>query len=313
MSDAEIVVQETLSVHTAPAFCRAVRDAVARRPARVWLNLEPVKACDAVGIAVLFQAVRLVEAQDQAVAILPSAAVFRALLDAGVVEDVPLEPQGARPPASGWSVEVGELAGEGPPLPVARTAALGVRPVAWSELDAFAGWARDPLLDQMVGSHLLYLCRNLGPYHPDFVARVQHDPTSITLFVVPTGVTRPVGFLRLYGIHPIEGFAFLETVIADARAIRAGHGVRASRLVLSWAMDVLGVRRVEAKAFAYNTLSINALRRNGFEQEGVLRETRLYDGQHWDILVFAILEDAMRRERARDALAPMGLWGDVRA
>jgi RimJ/RimL family protein N-acetyltransferase len=78
-------------------------------------------------------------------------------------------------------------------------------------------------------------------------------------------------------------------------------------------MDVLGVRRVEAKAFAYNTLSINALRRNGFEQEGVLRETRLYDGQHWDILVFAILEDAMRRERARDALAPMGLWGDVRA
>ena len=94
---------------------------------------------------------------------------------------------------------------------------------------------------------------------------------------------------------------------AFCRRVRAG-------LALSWAMDTLEIRRVEAKVFAYNVISINALRRNGFQQEGTLREAKTYGGQRWDILVFSILESEMREQRRRDALGAFSLWEpDARA
>jgi RimJ/RimL family protein N-acetyltransferase len=40
-------------------------------------------------------------------------------------------------------------------------------------------------------------------------------------------------------------------------------------------MDVLGLRRLEAKVYEYNVLSMNSLARNGFRQEGVLRQAGL--------------------------------------
>jgi RimJ/RimL family protein N-acetyltransferase len=96
----------------------------------------------------------------------------------------------------------------------------------------------------------------------------------------------------------------------DPRALRRGIGIEASRLLIAWAMDALGIRRVEAKVYAYNVLSINALRRNGFQQEGVLREARLYEQQAWDILVFSILEREMRRERAGERFPSFGFFSE---
>ena len=303
----ELVLHEALTSVTAPAFCRTVRESVAETPSRVWVNLEDVKAADVAGLAALLQAARLCEARGVQVAILPSPAIHRAILNAGILEDLPLEGPGAGPAIPTLLQPVAEH--EQPPEFLARTARLGLRPPAWEELEVFETWANDPLLDQMVGSQLLYLCRHIGPYHPDFVARALHDPTAITLVVQPLAPdAKPVGFVRLFNIHLGERFAFLETGIVDARSLRAGWGIEASRLALAWAMDALEIRRVEAKVYAYNVLSINSLRRNGFQQEGVLREAKTYGGQRWDILVFSLLEEEMREQRLQEDFPYMGFW-----
>ena len=287
----ELVADEALTALAAPGFCRRVCAALEAAPRRLWLNLEGVKATDVTGLAALVQAVARAGAQATPVSVLPSAAVWRALLAAGLLEELPLEP-----PAAPASV-------------VARTARLLLRPPAWEELDLFERWAQEPLLDQMVGSPLLYLGRHLRVHDPEFVARALHDPAALTLLVVPAAEgAAPVGFVRLYGVNLLEGFAFLETAVASVHGLRAGWGVEASRLALAYAMDALEIRRVEAKVYGYNVLSVNALRRNGFKLEGRLREARTYAGQRWDILVFAILEDEMRAQRARDGFPSLGLW-----
>jgi RimJ/RimL family protein N-acetyltransferase len=159
-----------------------------------------------------------------------------------------------------------------------------------------------------VGSELLYRCRHLGPYHADFLSLLLNDPASLTLLVQPAeGPDAPVGFVRLYGIHLLEQFAFLETAVSPEWT-RKGWGIEASRVFLAFALDVFGLRRVEAKVYGYNRLSVNALRRNGFRQEGVLRQACVHDGSAFDILVFAILHDEMVEQRRRDGFPPMGLW-----
>src|SRR2546430_16087689 len=106
-SEAELVFYESLTSLAVPAFCQAVRESLQAPPAHLWLNLEDVKVVDVAGPAALFQAVRRCQARGVRVSILPSPAIPRALLVAGILPELPLEgprpgppiPAPARPPA----------------------------------------------------------------------------------------------------------------------------------------------------------------------------------------------------------------------
>jgi RimJ/RimL family protein N-acetyltransferase len=201
--------------------------------------------------------------------------------------------------------------GDPPAAVLAASDRLTLRVPRREDLDRFGRWAVDPLLTQMLGSDLLYRCRHLGPEHPDVTTAILSSVTSLTTLVAPRDQPDHLcGFVRLYDIRLSSGFAFLETAVADPQACRRGWGVEASRLLVAYGMDVLELHRVEAKVFRYNTLSVNALRRNGFQEEGVLREAHVFDGQRWDLLVYSILEPEMAAQRRqREQFPYMGFWG----
>ncbi len=307
--EVEVRVRGTLTTSTAFSLCRTVRAHLEAGARTLFLNLDGVKTTDVVGLAALFQSARLAALLGVSLSVVPSAAVHHALLDAALLDEVPLVP--ALPPEAPLSTGFFDWDRLDAPMPfLARTPRLGLRQPGWEELALFERWASEPLLDQMVGSEFLYRCRHLGPSHPDFVSLALNDPTSLTLLVQPVAAPAlPVGFVRLYNIRLVEELAFLETAIADLRSLRKGWGIEASRLLLAYAMDVLGIRRVEAKVYAYNVLSMNSLRRNGFQQEGVLRQARTYDGQRWDILVFSILREGLEAQRTQEQFPYMGFWG----
>lgn len=170
------------------------------------------------------------------------------------------------------------------------------------DLDHLAAWVEDPFLDRMVGSEFLHAFKHDWDKAPAFHDAVMNDATQVVLMVEARigSWTEPVGLVRLFNIHLLEGYAFLETIIADQRAIRRGFGVEAGKLISYYGVDVLGLRRVEAKVFEYNVLSMNSLTRNGFHQEGVLRQAG-YDGErYWDVFVFGILKDEIEAVRRRD-------------
>lgn len=305
----EVRVHDSLTIRTAHAFCRAVRDHLAAGARALLVDLEEVKAADVVGLAALFQGARLAALLGVPVSVFPSAPVHRALLQAELLDELPPAPGAGHEASAPIAVpETNWLDTRTPVL--ATTARLALRQPTWEELPLFEQWAHEPLLDQMVGSELLYRCRHLGPYHPDFVASILNDATALTLLVQPLGDgLPPVGFVRLYKIRLLEQLAFLETAVADPRALRKGWGIEASRLLIACGMDLLGLRRVEAKVYAYNLLSINSLKRNGFQQEGVLRQAKTYDGQRWDILVFSLLREEMEAQRRREQFPYAGFWG----
>lgn len=308
----EISVEGGLTLIDAFSLCRAVRDHLESGAQSLLINLEHVKAADAVGLAALLQSARLAEILGATLSISPGPAAYRALLAAKLVSELPLAP----------SEDHRALLLAGPPvidIPashvffVAKGQRVGLRLPAWEDLALFEQWAQEPFLDQMVGSDLLYACRHLGAYHPDFTPLVLNDPTSLTLLVHSLAAPgSPVGYVRLYNIQLVEQVAFLETAVTDLRSLRKGWGIEASRLLLAYAMDTLGLVRVEAKVYAYNLLSINALKRNGFREEGVLRHARSYDGQRWDILVFSILQEEMAEQRKQEGFPYMGFWGAAR-
>jgi RimJ/RimL family protein N-acetyltransferase/anti-anti-sigma regulatory factor len=297
-----------LSVRTARQFCRAVEGLLTKHSALV-IDLVQVKSLDVVGLVALLQASERAAASSVAFSIRPGSAVQAAALRAQLMEELPFVTA-----LVDDDYEWGEIDARSPgaPSPVlAQTPKIGLRPPTWDELPMFAQWATDPLLEQMVGSELLYQFRHLGPHHPEVVNLIFNDPTALTFVVEPLAPLRaPVGFVRLYQINLAQQFAFLETAVATVESLRRGWGIEASRLFLAYGLDVLHLHRIEAKVYAYNVLSTNSLKRNGFQSEGVLRRARTYGGQRWDILLFSILEEEMREQRRAERYPDLGLWSE---
>jgi RimJ/RimL family protein N-acetyltransferase len=203
-------------------------------------------------------------------------------------------------PAGGPGRVVPDEAADGA-IVVARGPRVSLRTLTRGDLDHLAAWADDPVLDRLVGSELLHSYRFVYERDTSFYDACLADPTQLILVIVANeGWTAPVGLVRLYNIHLLEGYAFLETIITDRRALRRGFGVEASKLISYYGVDALDLRRIEAKVYEYNHLSINSLRKHGFRQEGVLRQAGFRDGRAWDVLVFGILRDEIEEERKKD-------------
>ena len=183
-----------------------------------------------------------------------------------------------------------------------------------TDLEHLSEWAEDPVTERMVGSQFLNTYKHVYDKDPSFYEACLTDTTQVVLIIEANlGWDRPIGVARLFDIHLLEGYAFLEVMLTDRRAIRRGFGVEAGKLISYYGVDVLGLRRIEAKVYEYNRLSANSLRRNGFRQEGVLRKAGFQDGQCWDMFVFGILKDEIVEQRRKDRIhLPLeGAGGDT--
>src|SRR5437867_7422375 len=186
---------------------------------------------------------------------------------------------------------------------VSRGTSVYLRTLRPDDLDHLSVWAEDPFLERMVGSEFLNSYKHVYDKDPSFYEACLMDSTQIVLVIEaePEWAT-PLGLARLFNIHLLEGYAFLEVMLTDRKAIRRGFGVEAGKLISYYGVDVLGLRRIEAKVYEYNRLSANSLRRNGFRQEGVLRKAGFQDGQCWDMVVFGILKDEIVEQRRKDRI-----------
>lgn len=186
------------------------------------------------------------------------------------------------------------------PRVVAHGERVWLRLLEPSDRSALRRWANDAFLERMTGSEFLRAYRRAGA-HPSFLDACLADPTQV-IFIVTAAAEdgEPLGLVRLFNIHRREGYAFLETIIAGRKALGKGCGVEAGKLICAWGLDVLALERIEAKVYEYNVLSINALKRNGFQQEGVLRKAGCQAGRRCDVLIFGILREELEARRQQE-------------
>jgi RimJ/RimL family protein N-acetyltransferase len=115
--------------------------------------------------------------------------------------------------------------------------------------------------------------------------------------VVPHGMSEPVGVFQL---RQIEGhFVTAEWgFVLGAPFWGAGYFLDAARLVVDFAFDTVGVRRLEARSAVENKRGNGALRKLGAVQEGVLRRAFRKGDSQLDATLWTILADEWRYFRA---------------
>ena len=108
--------------------------------------------------------------------------------------------------------------------------------------------------------------------------------------VVPHGMEHAIGLFQIRQLEP--GFGTAEWGFAIGSAFwGTGIFVEGARQVVNFALQTVGVHRLEARAAVKNGRGNGALRKLGAVQEGVLRKSFLRNGEYLDQILWTILEE----------------------
>ena len=129
--------------------------------------------------------------------------------------------------------------------------------------------------------------------HLRWYEAVMSDPSQ-RMFVIGVGRGRqaiPAGLLGLRGVNWRSRYAEYWIYLGEASA--RGHGIAddASRLLLGFAFNRLGMHRVFLQVDSTNDRAVRLYQRLGFRQEGVLKQASFVDGRFVDRILYAMLAE----------------------
>ena len=114
--------------------------------------------------------------------------------------------------------------------------------------------------------------------------------------VVPHGMQTAVGLFQVRQLEP--GFATAEWGFALGSAFwGTGMFIDGAEMVVDFAIETVGVLRLEARAAVANGRGNGALRKLGAVQEGVLRRSFLKNGEFLDQMLWSILGEEWRQNK----------------
>jgi ribosomal-protein-alanine N-acetyltransferase len=115
--------------------------------------------------------------------------------------------------------------------------------------------------------------------------------------VVPDGCDVAVGIFQVRQLDPMFDTGEWGFAIAS-EFWGSGLFAKGAQAVLTFAFDVVGVHRLEARAAVLNARGNGALRKIGAVQEGILRKSFLRGGKLLDQALWAIIDEDWYRSKA---------------
>jgi RimJ/RimL family protein N-acetyltransferase len=115
------------------------------------------------------------------------------------------------------------------------------------------------------------------------------DPVRFALRSYKSGIA--AGMAGYLDIHPLDGVIEIGGIWFTPELQRTRATTEALFLLLSYAMDDLGYRRMQWRCNSLNVKSRNAARRLGFRFEGVFYNHMVSKGRNRDTAWYSILDD----------------------
>ncbi|MFI9817990.1 GNAT family N-acetyltransferase [Saccharothrix variisporea] len=171
-----------------------------------------------------------------------------------------------------------------------------LRPVTADDVPALLPMLTDPEVARLTGSH--------GGGDPDqavlrewYGSRGAQDG-RLDLAVVERGSGRVVGEAVLNQWDADNGSCSFRICFVPG-AVGRGMGTEATRLIVGYGFEVLGLHRISLEVYAFNPRARRVYEKVGFVAEGVLRDALLWDGERVDATVMSILRPEWERHRGR--------------
>lgn len=137
-------------------------------------------------------------------------------------------------------------------------------------------------------------------------------PDSAPFVIYERGTMRPIGTAGLSSINHLHRTAELGIGIGEHDCWGKGYGTEATRLLLDYAFNALGLHNVMLRVFSYNQRAIRAYLRAGFREIGRRRQAQRIGSQVYDVVLMDCLatdfgESVLRRSLPDDPAVEPGV------
>lgn len=168
---------------------------------------------------------------------------------------------------------------------VGERIALG--PLARDLLPDYQRWLNDFAM-------LAMLDRRFRPITADWIERwyerhASGVPDSMVFTIWEVDAWRPIGNAALQDIDLRNRTAEFGLFIGEADRRGQGFGTEATRLLLNFAFQVLGLHSVMLRVFAYNPAARRCYERVGFREFGRRRQGQFMNGRFCDVVYMECL------------------------
>jgi RimJ/RimL family protein N-acetyltransferase len=142
-------------------------------------------------------------------------------------------------------------------------------------------------------THFTYLA--YGPFKTieefkEFI-HLKELPSSDTVFYSILVNDIAVGFISFLRINQPQGTIEIGHLNFSSQLVQTRSATEANYLLLQYAFDILGYRRVEWKCYALNAKSRRAALRFGYQYEGTWLKAEICKGRSRDNAWFSIVDD----------------------
>ena len=150
------------------------------------------------------------------------------------------------------------------------------------------------LLFEWINNHELVVLN--APYRP--ISTAEHEQwfeslktrKNLAFFMIEdidSGLA--IGSCQLTNIHNLNKSAELQIRIGRSDFQNQGAGSETVRLLTRYGFDKLKLHRIMLQVFSTNLRAIRVYKKNGFQQEGVLRDAAFIDGCWINVFVFGLI------------------------
>jgi RimJ/RimL family protein N-acetyltransferase len=139
----------------------------------------------------------------------------------------------------------------------------------------------------------------------NYLKRFQGSTTDLAFAIIDRPTEQHIGNVTLNRIHWVHRTADTGLMIGRKEFWGKGYAFEAWSLVIDYAFNRLGLRKIIAGARAENLASLTVLKKLGFKVEGVLRQEFVADGKYCDGIRMGMFRDEFYKS-AQEASTPVG-------
>ena len=149
------------------------------------------------------------------------------------------------------------------------------------------GWFNSEEATEFVQQH--YFPNTLQKQMEFYRSGIAASSTKIQLGIVPSGMDTIVGVVSLSNIDFMNRKAEFGIMIGDKAARGKGYGTEACALIVRHGFERLSLNKIYLGVHAHHQAAIRSYEKVGFQQEGILREEVLMNGQYFDVVIMSLL------------------------
>ncbi len=162
-------------------------------------------------------------------------------------------------------------------------------PVQREYLAKYVEWLNDWETSRFLAPGIPFLL-NLDD-ETDWFDRRRQDKDNIVFAILTLPEKHLLGNCGLHRLDWKNRSGLFGIVIGEKSYWNKGYGTDATRTLLRYAFEQLGLNRVELEVYAFNPRAQRAYEKAGFHRDGVRRQALYRDGKFHDIYLMGILRE----------------------